>query len=80
MASEVACGEDGNGGRASALNALFGEWNQQRLGGSAPTGKLFRYGTVDWLFREYKSSKAYLEKWPSVRDRTMSAQCCWSPT
>jgi hypothetical protein len=58
----IACGEDGKGGRAAALNELFDEWNQRRLGGAAPVGRLFRYGTVDWLFREYKSSKAYLEK------------------
>src|SRR4249919_2007176 len=28
----VACGEDGNGGRAAALNALFDEWNAARHG------------------------------------------------
>ncbi len=27
-----------------------------------PIESIARYGTVDWLFREYKSSKAYLEK------------------
>jgi hypothetical protein len=59
---EIACGEDGNGGRAAALNGLFDEWNQKRLGQSVETGTLCRFGTVDWLFREYKSNKAYLEK------------------
>jgi hypothetical protein len=59
---EAACGDDGAGGHAYALNCRFDEWNQQRLGGAAPTGLLFRFGTVDWLFREYKSDKAYLEK------------------
>jgi hypothetical protein len=59
---EIACGEDGGGGRATALNEHFDEWNQKRLGKEVSSGKLFRYGTVDWLFREYKSSKAYLEK------------------
>jgi hypothetical protein len=58
----AACGEDGKGGRAGALNALFDEWNSKRLGQEMPAGRLFRYGTVDWLFREYKSSKAYLGK------------------
>jgi hypothetical protein len=31
-------------------------------------GPLIRYGTVDWVFREYKASKAYLEK-VAVRSR-----------
>jgi hypothetical protein len=58
----LACGEDGTGGRAGPLNGLFDEWNNKRLGQEIPTASLYRYGTVDWLFREYKSSKAYLEK------------------
>ena len=57
----AACGEDGNSGRAGSLNALFDDWNTKRKGGQA-TGRLAAYGTVDWLFREYKQSKAYLEK------------------
>jgi hypothetical protein len=56
----VACGEDGTGGRAAALNALFDEWRAKRDG--APVPGLVRYGTIDWLFREYKQSKAYLAK------------------
>jgi hypothetical protein len=55
-----ACGENGNGGRAAALNALFDEWTAKRDG--APIAGLVRYGTVDWLFREYKQNKAYLKK------------------
>jgi hypothetical protein len=58
----VACGENGEGGRAAALNALFDEWNIKRKGGQVRAGHLAPYGTVDWLFREYKQSKAYLEK------------------
>lgn len=57
-----ACGEDGEGGRAAALNALFDEWNTARKGGQVATPGVGAYGTVDWLFREYKASKAYLEK------------------
>jgi hypothetical protein len=57
----AACGEDGNSGRAGSLNALFDDWNTKRKGGQA-TGRLATYGTVDWLFREYKQTKAYLEK------------------
>ena len=55
-----ACGEHGHGGRALALNALFDEWVAKRDG--EPVVGLVRYGTVDWLFREYKQSKAYLKK------------------
>ena len=56
----VACGDDGHGGRAAALNALFDEWTAKRDG--EPATGLVRFGTVDWLFREYKQSKAYLKK------------------
>ena len=56
----IACGEDGNGGRAAALDALFEEWRSEQAG--EPTEGLLRFGTVDWLFREYKQTKAYLEK------------------
>ena len=58
----IACGEDGNGGRAASLNALFDEWNAKRKGGEITNLRVAAYGTVDWLFREYKESKAYLEK------------------
>ena len=56
----IACGEDGNGGRAAVLDALFEEWRSEQAG--EPTEGLLRFGTVDWLFREYKQTKAYLEK------------------
>jgi hypothetical protein len=58
----IACGTDGDGGRAAGLNELFNEWNHNRLGKTVGTSKLLRYGTVDWLFREYRISKAYLDK------------------
>lgn len=58
----TACGEHGTGGRAAGLNALFDEWNMKRKGGQVSAGRAAAYGTVDWLFREYKQSKAYLEK------------------
>jgi hypothetical protein len=47
--------------RAAALNGLFDEWGKTRRGEPIESG-LARFGTVDWLFREYKSSKAYTEK------------------
>ena len=58
----VACGVDGKGGRAAALNALFDEWDAARRGEPVTKERAPVYGTVDWLFREYKQSKAYLEK------------------
>ena len=36
---EAACGEDGKGGRAATLNALFDEWNDQRKGEPIDAGK-----------------------------------------
>ena len=56
----VACGQDGNGGRAAGLNGLVDEWLAKRNGEPLPT--ISKYGSVDWLFREYKKSNAYLEK------------------
>lgn len=62
----AACGPDGVGGRAAAINAWFDEWRAKAAG--EPIEGIAKYGTVDWLFREYKSSKAYLER-VSVRSR-----------
>ena len=59
---EIACGADGTAGRAAALNALFDEWNVKRKAGTVETRQLVRYGTVDWLFREYLKSEACRER------------------
>ena len=59
---EAACGEHGKGERAIALNALFDEWNDQRKGEPIEQAKIARYGTIEWLFRQYKTEKAYTEK------------------
>jgi len=56
----VACGFDGKGGRAAALNGLFDEWVKARSG--EPVESIARFGTVDWLFREFKSSNRYRER------------------
>jgi hypothetical protein len=56
----VACGVDGKGGRAAALNGLFDEWWRAKNG--EPVENVVRFGTVDWLFREYKASTGYLER------------------
>ncbi len=63
----VACGVDGKGGRAAALNGLFDEWWKAKNG--EPVESIARYGTVDWLFREYKASERY-KKRVSARTRS----------
>lgn len=58
----VACGADGKGGRAATLNGLFDEWNSARRGLPVESEAAPAIGSIDWLFREYKQSKAYTEK------------------
>src|SRR5581483_5699026 len=48
--------------RAKTLNALFDEWHAKMAGTAIVSVMSPESGTVDWLFREYKQSKAYLEK------------------
>jgi hypothetical protein len=63
----AACGEHGTGGKAAALNALLDEWNILRKGGVIERGTFSRFGSVDWLFREYLRSEACRER---VSDRS----------
>ena len=63
-----ACGEDGNGGRAAGLNGLVDEWQAQRRGLPVTGVRAPIYGTIRWLFQEYRRSKAYTEK-VSARSR-----------
>ena len=75
----VTAGVSESGVLTAALNALFDEWDANRKGEPIESGRLVRYGNVDWLFREYKSSKAYLKK-VSARsrpdyERTMHLVC-----
>jgi hypothetical protein len=42
-------GENGDGGRAAALNAQVDERNTKRKGGQITAGRIAAYGTVDWL-------------------------------
>lgn len=58
----LANGDDGKSGRSATLNALFDEWNDRRKGEPIEQAKIARYGTIDWLFRQYKTEKAYTEK------------------
>ncbi|MFK4725384.1 hypothetical protein ABIE89_006484 [Bradyrhizobium niftali] len=49
--------------RAKTLNEQFDEWDKARKGLPVTDAPIMpKYGTVDWLFREYKISLAYLEK------------------
>jgi len=57
--------------------------NESRSDPGEPLEGLVKYGTVDWLFREYKQAKAYLEK-VSLRsrrdyERTMLPVTTWPP-
>jgi hypothetical protein len=56
----LACGANDKGGKAAILNGLVDEWLKAKLG--EPVESIARCGTVDWLFREYKSSKRYRER------------------
>jgi hypothetical protein len=65
---------------ARTLNGLIDErFDAQRglpvTGEAAPS-----IGTVDWLFREYKASKAYTEKVSKVRARATRKPCGWLAT
>jgi hypothetical protein len=75
----AACGADGNGGLAASLNARLDEWDAIRHGQIVSGEKEPLHGTIDWLFREYKKSEAYLSKVaPRSRpdyERTMSLIC-----
>ncbi|MDB5656660.1 MAG: hypothetical protein JWQ94_4273 [Tardiphaga sp.] len=64
----TACGVDGQGGRAATLNGLFDEWQAARKGKMVEGSGAPRVGSVDWLFREFKRSRAYLDK-VGVRSR-----------
>jgi hypothetical protein len=54
--------------RAATLNGLFDEWDASRKGLPVTGVSTPVIGTVDWLFREYKRSKAFTEK-VAVRSR-----------
>ena len=75
---EAACGKDGKSGRAAILNGLFDEWEAKRKGEPVDETRLARYGTIDWLFRRYKTEDAYTEKVSSALARTTSVLCRWS--
>ena len=48
--------------RAAALNALFDEWQDMRRGLPITGERAPIYGTIRWLFQEYRRSEAYQQK------------------
>lgn len=48
--------------KAEIKNQEFDEWLAKKSGLTIEGPRAPRFGTVDWLFREYKSSLAYTEK------------------
>jgi hypothetical protein len=48
--------------RAETLNGLFDEWVLLSRGLPISNASVPHIGTIDWLFREYRQSKAYTEK------------------
>jgi hypothetical protein len=48
--------------RAATLNGLFDEWDASRKGLPVTSVSTPVIGTVDWLFSEYRQSKAFTEK------------------
>jgi hypothetical protein len=65
---QIACGLDGSGGRAAALNARLDEWHAIRRGLPVTGERAPIYGTIRWLFQKYRRSAAYLEK-VAIRSR-----------
>ena len=67
--------------RADTLNGQFDEWDQARKGKPVTGGTMTpKYGSVDWLFREYKISRAYWTRSPNARGATTSGQWTRSAT
>jgi hypothetical protein len=48
--------------RAATLNGLLDEWSDTRKGIEVVGERAPKVDSIDWLFREYKRSNAYLEK------------------
>jgi len=72
---EAACGEDGKGGRAAALNALFDEWNDQRKGEPIEQAKIARYGSMIGCSGNTRPRRLTPRKSRLAHAPTMSASC-----
>jgi len=56
-----ACGPDGSGGKAAALNAAFDDWLRQHKGETADRRRAAT-GTVEWLIVQYFRDDAFKER------------------
>ena len=54
--------------------------NGQRSRSGEPVEGLVRFGTVDWLFREYKQSEGISRKGLAAFGPITSGRCCWLRT
>jgi hypothetical protein len=73
----VACGEDGTGGRAAALNALFSEWQDHRRGLQVTGEREPIMERSDGCFRNTAAVKLTQKKFRTVPVPTTTAQCSW---
>ena len=72
----IACGENGEGGRAAALNALFDEWNAKRKGGQVSASRLAAYGTLIGSSANISRARRTSKRSHRGLDQTTSAQSC----
>jgi hypothetical protein len=71
----IACGTDGNGGRAVALNELFNEWNHNRLGQSVREQVyVFAWGCIERGRPESAAAAVICFEWLQRR------KMCWPAT
>jgi len=72
----VACGEDGNGGRAAALNAQFDEWQGKFDAGYQSQASARRYtARFAGCFRNTDEVKRISKRFLFAHDLIMSARC-----
>jgi hypothetical protein len=75
----VACGVDGNGGRATALNGLFDEWLTIKSGRLLES-PIARFGTSIGYSANTRRAQGISKECLSGADRITSGPCCCSPT
>ncbi len=73
-----ACGSDGTGGRAGALNALFDEWRANQSGEPAEQ-RLIALGPSIGFSANTSRQRPISKKYRRGRDETTSGRYCWSP-
>ena len=77
----VACGENGEGGRAAARNALFDEWNAAAQGRASHVPAALRPTARSiGCFASTRRAKRISKRSRPGHGRTMSGRCCLLPT